>query len=215
MGHTEKNRMARNAKDYRQTKIYRLVCRKTNQQYIGHTAQTYLSKRKGNHVGDYKKYLAGKGAYCSSFKILEGNDFFIDLLETFPCANQDEARQRERHWQDQMECVNNYKAHISEEERQNRRKQKWADYYKTHKDELLASGRQYHQLHFEPSFGSSLRKLFYEEEEKQHDKKLSQERINNRRKERVICPCGVEVPRRHIKVHQRTMKHQTLLKKVI
>lgn len=200
--------MPRNAKNYKLTKIYKLVCRKTNKQYIGHTAQRYLSSRKGNHVSDYKKYISGKGVYCSSFKILEGNDFFIDLIEVFPCANQDEARQRERYWQDQMECVNNYKAYISQDEKKILTKQNWVKYYNTHKKELNEKSKEFRKLHFEYSFCSVLRKLFYEEEDKQHDKLLRKEQINNHRKERVLCACGSQVPRRHIKTHQRTLKHQ-------
>ena len=66
--------------DFKNGKIYKLVCNETGMVYYGHTAQKYLSTRLAIHKSHYKRYLAGKASYCCSFKIIEKGNFYIVLL---------------------------------------------------------------------------------------------------------------------------------------
>lgn len=91
--------------DYSQGKVYRLVCNLTGLVYVGSTAQS-LSQRLGGHRADYKKNLAGKKPFITCFKVMEGGNYSIILLERFPCESREELEARERDFMEQMDCVN-------------------------------------------------------------------------------------------------------------
>lgn len=91
---------------YSNAKIYKIVCRKTGLVYLGSTTNPYLSRRLGQHHSDYKRHLEGKTNYRTSFKIIEGGDFFIELIEIVECNSRDELNKRERYWIENTECVN-------------------------------------------------------------------------------------------------------------
>ena len=44
--------------------------------------------------------------YISSFEVLENNDYYIELLENYPCNSKKELEIREGIWQEQIECIN-------------------------------------------------------------------------------------------------------------
>ncbi|MBS1736179.1 MAG: hypothetical protein JSS98_06165 [Bacteroidetes bacterium] len=88
-------------------KIYRIVSNITGQNYYGSTCEKYLCNRLAKHRGNYKRYLAGKYHYVTSFKILETNDFDIILVEKLEnCKSKDELHARERFYIENNECVN-------------------------------------------------------------------------------------------------------------
>lgn len=62
-----------------------------------------------------KKHLekSNKKNYTTSFKILENNNYEIELIEDYPCGSKRELEARERYWSEQYindgyECVNKY-----------------------------------------------------------------------------------------------------------
>jgi hypothetical protein len=92
--------------DYKNGKIYRLVCNTTGDQYIGSTAQI-LSQRLGGHKQSYKRFLAGKStSQMTSHCILSNNNFEIILIEDFACESKNQLERRERHFIQTMQCVN-------------------------------------------------------------------------------------------------------------
>jgi hypothetical protein len=84
---------------YQDGKIYRLVCNKTGLAYVGSTCET-IQHRYNAHRNKYDAWKAGKTNRCGSFRIVEGNDFRIELIENYPCNSKIELTQRERHWFD-------------------------------------------------------------------------------------------------------------------
>ena len=81
-------------------KIYRLTCNVTGMTYIGSTASP-LPVRLQQHSfrqEQFTKYEIGN--YCGSFKIIEGSDYKIELIEEYPCNSKTELRMRERYWYD-------------------------------------------------------------------------------------------------------------------
>jgi hypothetical protein len=92
--------------DYANGKIYKIVCNKTGLVYIGSTAQKYLSTRLAGHVSSYTYYLKGKGHNTSSYKVLEGGDFSILLIESCACSSKDELRAKERFYIESNVCIN-------------------------------------------------------------------------------------------------------------
>lgn len=97
--------------DYKNGKIYRLICDNTGLVYIGSTCQT-LSRRLSRHLCDYNK-----GMRKSSARIIEGGNFKIFLIENYPCSSNEELHSRERFHQEQNECVNIRLAITTPEER--------------------------------------------------------------------------------------------------
>jgi hypothetical protein len=95
--------------NYKLGKIYAIECNVTGQKYIGSTCEPTLSKRLTKHVGNYRCYLKGTYHYVSSFKIFENGNYFIVLLETYPCDTKDELLARERYWCNELECINQCK----------------------------------------------------------------------------------------------------------
>jgi hypothetical protein len=95
--------------NYQQGKIYKIECNVTDKVYIGSTCKNTLAERLAQHVGNYKCYLNGKSNYVSSFEILQNRNYDIVLIESYPCNSKDELHARERHWCNELECVNQRK----------------------------------------------------------------------------------------------------------
>ena len=67
-------------------KIYKIVDNLSNMIYIGSTYKT-LNQRLKKHEYNNKSFKAGKYNFMTSFKILENNDYKIELVKLFPCEN--------------------------------------------------------------------------------------------------------------------------------
>lgn len=91
--------------DYKNGKIYRIVCNETGLCYVGSTTQT-LTKRLSKHKESYKNFLNDKYHFVTSFKILENENYDIVLIEEYPCENKQQLHARERYYIETMECVN-------------------------------------------------------------------------------------------------------------
>ncbi len=93
--------------NYNLGKIYKIVDNTNNNIYIGSTCCKYLSERLRGHKGCYTHYLKGKLNYNNAVNdILKNNNYYIDLLETYPCNNKDELIKRERYYIEKYNCVN-------------------------------------------------------------------------------------------------------------
>eukprot|EP00952_Eustigmatos_sp_NYUAD-ZCMA_P014178 55557-Eustigmatos_ZCMA.PRE.1 len=91
--------------NYQQSRIYRLVCNNTNQQYVGSTTQS-LRNRLAGHVANYKIWQKSGNAYVTSFEIIKGGNYDIILLENYPCETKDQLHARERHYIETTDNVN-------------------------------------------------------------------------------------------------------------
>ena len=96
--------------DYQLGKIYKIECNVTGKVYIGSTCEPILARRLAGHVANYKRYLNGTYHYVSSFDILQNEDYDIVLIESYPCNSKDELHARERHYTNNINCVNKVKA---------------------------------------------------------------------------------------------------------
>ena len=97
--------------NYTNGKIYKIVCLTTNQIYIGSTTKP-LSARLATHRADYKLYKQEKYHYVTSFKILEGNNYRIELLEEYKCDNKEQLHAKEGKYIQLFECVNIDPQHV-------------------------------------------------------------------------------------------------------
>lgn len=92
--------------NYNNGKVYEIVCNKTGKKYIGSTCKELLSQRLSNHKASYKSYKNKIGNFSTSFIILEGDDYYINLLEKVNASCKDELLARERHYINTIDCVN-------------------------------------------------------------------------------------------------------------
>ena len=131
--------------DYQQGKIYCIRSHQTDDIYIGSTSKKYLSQRFAQHKSDYKYYLKTKKHYITSYKILEYEDAYIELIENYPCNSKEELTREEGKYQRDMDCVNkqiagrtneewckNNKEHLSEQNKQ---------YYNNNKEEIAKKNK--------------------------------------------------------------------------
>ena len=96
--------------DYQQGKVYAIKSNKTNDIYIGSTADI-LEKRFNRHNNDFNQYKKGNSNFCCSYKLLEiYDDCYIELIELFPCNSRKELERREGEIQRQYKniIVNKY-----------------------------------------------------------------------------------------------------------
>jgi len=126
-------------KDYSKGKIYKLVCNITNKIYIGSTCEPTLARRLANHIQSFKQWKNEKRSNITSFQIIEGGDYYIELLEIYPCNINEELLARERFYIKSIECVNKYKnLNMTEEDKQ--------EYYKEWEEKNKDKRKEYKSL---------------------------------------------------------------------
>ena len=80
--------------NYQNGKIYKIVDNSSDMIYIGSTCKT-LQQRLKSHQKDYKLYKSGKFAFMTSFKILENDNFKIELIKLYSCENKQQLNLEE------------------------------------------------------------------------------------------------------------------------
>ena len=117
--------------DYSNSRIYKLTCNVTGLVYVGSTTQP-LYKRKNHHKCSYRRWQEGNNAYITSFKIIEGGNYDICLLEEVRCENKEQLHAAERRWIESIECVNKVIPTRTLDE-----------YLKQNRDKILAKHKEY------------------------------------------------------------------------
>lgn len=166
--------------DYSRAQIYLLKCLTTGKQYVGHTTQS-LSQRLDAHRYSYKHWKKTGKKWMTSFDILEGGNYEITLLETYPCNTSDELTARERFWIESMDHVNRVIPIRTDEEW----KEYFQVYYQANADKVKERMMKYYQA--------------------------NRDQIKEKIKEKFECPCGGRHTRGDKAKHGRTQKHQKWL----
>jgi len=103
----DNKKQQRKKQDYSKGKIYKIVCNITGEIYVGHTTQNYLSQRLTQHISNYKRYVNNKSkTYMSSYQIIARGNYEIILIENCDVNSKDELKARERHYIENLKCVN-------------------------------------------------------------------------------------------------------------
>lgn len=139
--------------NYQRGKIYKLVCDTSGLIYVGSTTEKYLSRRLTGHRTSYKRYLEGKSNYVTSFEILENDNYYIELIENYPCNDYHELAKRERYYIELLDCVNKviptrtrkeYDKQYREDNKEKLRERQ-KEYYEQNKDKILEQCKQYYE----------------------------------------------------------------------
>ena len=195
--------MPRNG-NYKNGKIYSIRSHQTDEIYIGSTTIS-LSQRLSKHKNNYKRYLADKNNYITSFKILENDDAYIELVEEFPCDSRMQLCKREGEIIRATEnCVNRCIAGRTGKEYREENKERIKEYLKqydiSNKDKLNEYRKQYREAN--------------KDKIKEYHKKYrvaNKDKINKQQSQRTSCDCGGRYRRGDKSSHERTLKHQAYL----
>jgi len=170
--------------DYQKSKIYRLVCSQTGNQYIGSTTQS-LSQRKSGH----KK----KSNSCTS-KFLINPEIF--LVENCPCNSKEELHKIERSYIESMDCVNkripNRTVLEWYQDNKEKIKEKIKEYKRNNTEIIAEKSKKYYQDNKEQA------KEYYQD---------NKERIREREKTKVKCDCGYVVTKKWLPTHKKSTRH--------
>ena len=145
--------------NYQLGKIYKIVCRITGEVYVGSTCEKTLAKRLVAHRADYKRLCENnpKGSVSSS-QIISRGDYYIDLLEAYPCSSSDELRKKEREYFDRIECTNKCRPLLNHtdllddkrqarEQRTDEENEKIRIYMQNYRKEHIDDRREYDEIH--------------------------------------------------------------------
>lgn len=156
--------------DYSRGKIYAIRAPGTDEVYIGSTTKQYLSCRLGQHRQEFKKWKEGKNKYITSFKLLEREGAYIELIELFPCDTKEQLNRREGEiMRATTNCVNKAIA--------GRTQQEW---YSDNFEKISQQKKDYNQAHIQEKQLNA--KNHYESNKQQYIQKAAEWRDKNRQR---------------------------------
>lgn len=130
------------------SKIYAVKSHNSDLVYIGSTT-VGLKQRLASHVSSYKNFIENKGAhYMSANKILECEDYYIELIKDFPCETKktlliEEGKEMLKFEAENPDkLVNRCIAGLTVKEQHKRS-------YERHKEKRLESCKKYREEHKE------------------------------------------------------------------
>ena len=192
------SRVSKQMVNYELGKIYKLVCNNTELIYIGSTCQKLLSQRLSGHVADYKRWKNGKGNYVTSFKIIEGGDYYMELLEAVTCSSFDDLAKKERHYIESIDCVNKIIPGRTNKEYQQDNKEK----LKVYKKQLYSDNKE--EIKCSKCWCRVMRRTL-----PRHQQTLKCQNAAAKVLVKVKCTkCGSVVVQKGLLRHQRTLKCQ-------
>ena len=114
--------------DYKNGKIYQVVCNITGETYVGSTCKS-LKDRLAEHkiCND-----------CCSKQIIQRGNYYIDLLENYPCENRYELYRKEGEYQKSIKCINKIVAGRTHKEYYQEHKEQKVKYQQDNKEKIKA-----------------------------------------------------------------------------
>lgn len=176
--------------NYGNGKIYKIVSNQTDKVYVGSTTKKYLSQRIDEHRSRFRAWKRNTYHYVTSFDIIQYDDAEIILIENAECKSKDELHARERHWIDQLDCVNKNIPGRG-------RKEYIKEYCKKNREKLCQTKKRYYTENNEKIKKKSNR--YYEN---------NKNNILQRLQKKDSCICGIVVSHGHRSRHNKSVKHK-------
>jgi len=124
--------------------------------------------------------------YITSQEVLKYDDCKIILVVNYPCNSRKELETKEREYIENNECVN-------KQIPTRKHREYYKKYYEEKKDEILQKHKEYREKNRDKI--TQKYKEYYDEKK-------------DRIFEKIICPCGAESTKHHIRRHEKTIKHK-------
>jgi len=226
-------------KIYGEGKIYAIKSLNTSDIYIGSTVLE-LDKALESHVMKFNNPNLG---FCSASRIFECGDYYIELLENYPCEWKNQLANRKQEWVDYFseDCINEWRAINSKEDRKNYKRQ----YYQDNKEVLDEKNRKW-CINNQDKVKTYLNQYYIDNKEilskKQNDYRINnrekifktrydyylnnqdkirakskeycinnKDKINASKNAKINCECGGVVTNNHFARHRSSMRHQKYL----
>lgn len=167
--------------------IYKLHCNITGEDYYGSTM--YYRKRLSIHKCSTEKQLSKR--QCMSRQIIDRGNYTFSIIENCPI---EDIKVRERFYYENYPCINKLIPYKSREEllqdkrdrsKTDKAKEKKAEYRQEHRKELSVKERERYNV--------------------------KKEEINERRKVRYVCVCGIENSIGNKSQHEKSKRHQDFI----
>lgn len=126
--------MTDNKNKYQNGKIYKIIDRTNGNYYIGSTTKL-LEARLKEHEERYSSYLKKIYNNVTSFTIVQNNDYYIELIQNYPCNNKIELLRKEGEYIKNADdkCVNRCVAGRTLEE-----------YYQDNRERLIVKQKKHY-----------------------------------------------------------------------
>ena len=133
--------------------------------------------------------------------MLKNDNYYIELLERYPCDSEQELRRREGHFHKTVDCVNKYIAGRTR-----------AEYYQNNKETISEKNKQYYQNN-KATICENAKQYQQDNKEriKEQKKQYRQEnkaKISEQRSKKYDCECGGKYTLSAKARHFKTNKHQ-------
>lgn len=196
---------------YQRGKIYKLVDRTNGNIYIGSTIKT-LNQRLSHHKYVYKSEYN----VVTSFDIIENGNYYIELIEPYPCNNRHDLEKRERFHIENNICVNKIiPTRTSKEWREDNKAEialKNKELYEDNKEQIILRNKEYAKNHKEEIalkqkewYNKNKVEILLKQKDYHEDNK---EQILLRNKELIICDiCSCNITRGNFARHNKSQKH--------
>jgi len=177
-------------RNYQLGKIYKICSYQTDECYVGSTTEKTLSRRLANHRGNLKLWIKDpkKQTYMTSFEILKYDDYYIELVELFPCNSKDELLKQEGKVIRLNNCVNRCIAGRSSKEYRQDNLEHYQNYMKEYREKNKEHIKETTAIYVEKNkehikeVGKIRYKKYYEEKKEEIKEKVHQYKIDNKEK---------------------------------
>ena len=204
--------------NYQNAKLYKILNSIDDEIYVGSTIKP-LSHRMAQHRGDAKKHSHYK--LHEHMNKLDVKNFYIELIENYPCNDVYELRAREGYYIREIGTLNKNVAGRTPREcvyiHYNKNIEKYKEYrqqyWDTHKEKYNEEKRKY-RLDNKDECNEQRRRRYQENKEisKAYYNK-NKERIKQQHSEKIQCSiCGCHLNKSSIAAHQKTKKCKSYVK---
>ena len=126
--------------------VYCIYCKDTDKKYIGSTTHD-INKRLSQHKYNYNRYINKNGScqnllYCSSYEVLEHDNYNIICLEVVNYENKKDLYNKEKLYIKNMDCVNKNIPNRKFKEYYKDNKDKYKQYYKDNRERIIKYNKE-------------------------------------------------------------------------
>ena len=183
--------------------IYKIYDNTNGNVYYGSTIQS-LSQRISGHRANYKRWLKGiNPTYTKSFDVIKNNDYDYSIVEELECENKYELHNRERFYIENNKCVNKLIPNRTDKEYYIDNKELIIEKNKIWSNNNLDKVRINHKNFEAKEENKKKRKEWVKDNRetinknstkyREKNKDIINEKAREKRKERFICDCGIEI----------------------
>ena len=169
------------SRDYKNGKIYSIRNYITNDIYVGSSCEPHLSRRMVKHRSQMNNERDQNMQLYQKMRELGVENFYIELIEDYPCENNDQLRAREKHYIREMATLNKrVETRTVKEWREDNKEhiQEWRkQHYQEHQEEIKEKVKQYAEEN--PEKVKQQKKDYYEQHKEQIKARANEYRENN------------------------------------